>query len=108
MLVSDACLASLLGEIVVRLQQRCRRVLCAPLAATRAGRQWQQLLTGPHLFLRLQVRLAIDTINQDPPAACGAEVVEAVEAAVRCAYAGSLQLTFFVVAAGVLRRLVLP
>ena len=30
----------------------------------------------------LQVRLAFEIINQDPPATCGAEVVAAVEAAV--------------------------
>jgi ureidoglycolate amidohydrolase len=32
---------------------------------------------------RRKVRLAVETINQDPPAACGAPVVAAVEAAVR-------------------------
>lgn len=38
-----------------------------------------------------QVRLQIETINQDPPAACGTEVVAAVEGAVR--WAGSSVVT---------------
>lgn len=39
----------------------------------------------PAASLARQVRLAVETINQDPPATCGAEVVAAVEAAVGCA-----------------------
>lgn len=44
-----------------------------------------QSICGPAspLLCCVQVRFSVETINQDPPATCGADVVSSVEAAVK-------------------------